>query len=163
MTWSELKKIIDEVKERFGEAVVDEVYDEPKIAKITVKMESIEEVARYLSRIGFDHVKSVTGIDLLKLREGGGNIIEVVYQLGSYSFESLRDSVLNLSVKLDRNNPEIPSLHKIWPSAEYHEREVYEMLGVRFRKHPNLRYLLLPEYWADIPPLRKDYKVPGRE
>lgn len=163
MTWPKLREIIDEVEERFSEAVVGGVYEEPKIAKIIVKVESVEEVARYLLRRGFDHVKSVTGIDLLKLREGGGKIIEVVYQLGSYSLEALRDSVLNLSVRLDRDNPETPSLHEVWPSAEYHEREVYEMLGVKFRKHPNLKPLLLPEYWADIPPLRKDYRVPGRE
>ena len=163
MPWEELRKIMDEVKERFGDAVEGEVYEEGKIAKLVVKSDNLLEVARHLLEKGFDHVKAVTGIDLVKLREGGGNLIEVVYQLGSYSVESLKDVILNLSIKLDRDDPKISSLCEVWPSAEYHEREVHEMLGVVFRGHPNLQHLLLPEYWMDIPPLRKDYRVAGRE
>jgi NADH-quinone oxidoreductase subunit C len=50
----------------------------------------------------------------------------------------------------------------VWPGAEYHERETFEMLGVKFDGHPDMRGILLPEDWNDIPPLRKDYKSPGR-
>ncbi|MEM3713080.1 MAG: NADH-quinone oxidoreductase subunit C, partial [Thermoproteota archaeon] len=68
-----------------------------------------------------------------------------------------------LSVKLDLEKPMVSSLFSIWPSVEYHEREVYDMLGVIFEGHPDLKRILLPEYWMDIPPLRKEYKIPGRE
>lgn len=158
-----MRKIIEEVKERFGDAVESEAYEEGKIAKIVVKPERVVEVAQFLSERGFDHVKSVTGIDLIELKEGGGDFIEVMYQLGSYSFKAFKDVILNVSIKLDRGEPRTPSLCDVWPSAEYHEREVYEMFGVVFEGHPNLKHLLLPEYWMDIPPLRKDYKVPGRD
>lgn len=162
MTWEKLKEVLDNVSKRFGDSV-SAVMEEGKIAKLVVEAGKLVEVAEYLRDLGFDHVKAVTGIDLVKLKKGGGNLIEVSYQLGSYTVEELRDSVLNLSVKVDRDNPQSPSLYKVWPSVEYHEREVYEMLGVKFQGHPDLRRLLLPEYWMDIPPLRKDYKVPGRD
>ena len=162
MTWEKLKEVLDNVSKRFGDSV-SAVVEEGKIAKLVVEAGKLVEVAEHLRDLGFDHVKAVTGIDLVKLRKGGGNLIEVSYQLGSYTVEELRDSILNLSVKVDRDNPQSPSLYKVWPSVEYHEREVYEMLGVKFQGHPDLRRLLLPEYWMDIPPLRKDYKVPGRD
>lgn len=164
MTWETLRKIMDDVKERFGEKVEAERYEEGKIAKLLVKLDAITQVAEYLkNEKGFDHAKGVTGIDLVKLREGGGPYIEVSYQLGSFKVEELRDVILNLATRLSRENPRMPSLYKVWPSVEYHEREVYEMLGVTFEGHPNLKRLLLPEYWMDTPPLRKDYRVPGRE
>lgn len=164
MTWEALRKIMDDVKERFREKVEAEIYEEEKIAKLLIKPESILEVAKYLrDEKGFDHAKGVTGIDLVKLKEGGGPYIEVSYQLGSIDVEELRDVILNLSTRLSRDDPRMPSLYSVWPSVEYHEREVYEMLGVIFEGHPRLRRLLLSEYWMDIPPLRKDYRVPGRE
>jgi NADH-quinone oxidoreductase subunit C len=67
-----------------------------------------------------------------------------------------------LSTKLDKANPRMPSLNDVWPSCEYHEREVYEMFGVVFEGHPDLRRLLLPEYWMDMPPMLKEYEPPGR-
>lgn len=164
MTWEALRKIMDDVKERFAEKVEAELYEEGKIAKLLVRPESILDVAKYLrDEKGFDHAKGVTGIDLVKLKEGGGPYIEVSYQLGSIDVEELRDVILNLSTRLSRDDPRMPSLYSVWPSVEYHEREVYEMLGVIFEGHPRLRRLLLSEYWMDIPPLRKDYRVPGRE
>ncbi|MEM2017384.1 MAG: NADH-quinone oxidoreductase subunit C, partial [Nitrososphaerota archaeon] len=141
-----------------------EVFLEKKIAKVIVKKEALVEVARYLKdRHGFDHVKGVTGVDLSRLKEGGGPFIEVIYHLGSLGDQELADSILNLSVKLDLEKPMVSSLFSIWPSVEYHEREVYDMLGVIFEGHPDLKRILLPEYWMDIPPLRKEYKIPGRE
>jgi NADH-quinone oxidoreductase subunit C len=164
MTWEKLRKIIDDVKEKFGEYLVREVYVEGKIAKIVVKKESIVEVARYLRDTHrFDHVKGVTGVDLSRLREGGGPYIEVLYHLGSLEDQELDDVILNVSVILDIENPTVSSLYSIWPSVEFHEREVYDMLGVIFNDHPKLERILLPEHWMDIPPLRKEYKVPGRE
>ncbi len=164
MTWQKLREIIDDVKEKFQENVEREIYVEKKIAKIIVKKESIIEVARYLRDTHrFDHVKGVTGVDLSRLKEGGGPYIELLYHLGSLEDQELDDVILNLSVMLDIENPIVSSLCSIWPSVELHEREVYDMLGVIFNGHPKLERILLPEYWMDIPPLRKEYKVPGRE
>ena len=159
---SPLAGIVESVRQKFGDSVKEVVYDVRKIVKIVVDVSVVEDVARYLrDNFGIDHVKAVTGVDLVKLAKKE-NSIEVIYQLGSYSRQELRRYTLNLSVKLDRDNPEMPSLYGVWPSCEYHERETYEMLGVTFKGHPNLTRLLLPEFWADKPPLRKDYEPPGR-
>ena len=80
------------------------------------------------------------------------NIIEVVYIF--YSWES-RDKV-TIRVKLDRDKPEIDTISDIFKTAEWHERETYEMFGVKFLNHPDLRPLLLPE--GIEMPLRKDFK-----
>ena len=69
---------------------------------------------------------------------------------------------LAVAARLPRDSPVMPSLVEVWPGAEYHERETFEMLGVTFAGHPDLRGILLPEDWADIPPLRKDFRSPGR-
>jgi len=62
--------------------------------------------------------------------------------------------------KLDRNNPEIETVSHIWRTAEFHEREVYELFGVTFLNHPDLRLLILPDGWEGKFPLRKDFEDP---
>lgn len=62
--------------------------------------------------------------------------------------------------KLDRNKPEIETVSNIWRTAEFHEREVYEMFGVNFLNHPDLRLLILPDGWEGKNPLRKDFEDP---
>lgn len=67
---------------------------------------------------------------------------------------------LVVKVKLDRNQPEIQTVSHIWRTAEFLEREVYEMFGVNFLNHPDLRLLILPDGWEGKNPLRKDYEDP---
>ena len=62
--------------------------------------------------------------------------------------------------KLDRNDPEIETVSHIWRTADFHEREVYEMFGVNFLNHPDLRLLILPDGWEGKNPLRKDFEDP---
>ncbi len=62
--------------------------------------------------------------------------------------------------KLDRNNPEIETVSKIWRTAEFNEREVYEMFGVNFLNHPDLRLLILPDGWEGKKPMLKDFEDP---
>jgi NADH:ubiquinone oxidoreductase subunit C len=61
---------------------------------------------------------------------------------------------------LDRNQPAIASVSLIWRTAEFHEREAYELFGVSFKGHPDLRLLILPEGWEGKNPLRKDFEDP---
>lgn len=125
----------------------------------------IIEAAESVRDIGFDHAESVTGVDY---PEDGQ--IEVVYHLGSYTNPELGRQVLELSTRAPREeNPrpghdstKLPSLRDIFYSVEFGERECFEMLGVYFEGHPDNRRLLLPEDWADLPPLRKDFKIKGR-
>jgi len=93
-----------------------------------------------------------------------------VYHLGSYTDTSLDKKILALATRTPReDNPrpgndstKLPSLRDVFPSVSFHERECFEMLGVYFDGHPDNRRLLLPEDWADMPPLRKDLRIKGR-
>lgn len=67
---------------------------------------------------------------------------------------------LVVKAKLDRTNPEIETVSHIWRTAEFHEREVYEMFGVRFLNHPDLRLLILPDGWEGKKPMLKDFEDP---
>jgi len=80
--------------------------------------------------------------------------LTMVYHLESTQFRHQ----LVVKVQLDRNNPEIETVSSIWKTAEFHEREVYEMFGVNFLNHPDLRLLILPEGWEGKYPLRKDFE-----
>jgi NADH-quinone oxidoreductase subunit C len=82
--------------------------------------------------------------------------LTMVYHLSSTRF---RHNMV-IKIKLDRNNPEIESVNSIWRTAEFHEREVYEMFGVNFLNHPDLRLLILPDGWEGKNPMRKDFEDP---
>lgn len=80
----------------------------------------------------------------------------MVYHISSTRFRHN----LVVKVKLDRANPEVDTVSDIWRTAEFHEREVYEMFGVNFLRHPDLRLLILPDGWEGKNPLRKDFDDP---
>jgi NADH-quinone oxidoreductase subunit C len=81
---------------------------------------------------------------------------EVVYQL----FSTSKKKYLRLKVKLQGDDPNIDSLVPIWPGANFFEREVFDLFGVRFDEHPNLTRIMMPNDWEGHP-LRKDYPVEG--
>jgi len=81
---------------------------------------------------------------------------EVVYHLLSHA----RKERVRLKVRLNGDSPAVESLTSVWPGANYFEREVFDLFGVRFTGHPNLRRILMPEDWEGHP-LRKDYPVEG--
>jgi NADH-quinone oxidoreductase subunit C len=82
-------------------------------------------------------------------------IFELNYLLARHS-----DSKIKLvRTKISRERPEVPSICKIFPSAEWEEREAYDMFGIVFTGHPDLRRILLPEDWPFSPPLRKDFVI----
>jgi NADH:ubiquinone oxidoreductase subunit C len=151
------KGLADEIRKKFGD-LVKVVFVKPLRIKIQVEPHNIVEVATFLrDSMGFDHAESVAGTDYPK-----DNQIEVVYHLGSYSREDLGAHILWLTARTDRDDARLPTLINVYKSVEYHERECYEMLGVYFEGHPRNERFLLPEDWADIPPLRKDFRIKGR-
>lgn len=148
--------LADEIAGRFPSAKID--YVRPKRVKATIPPDKIKVVALYLrDTLGFDHLNLVGGTDYPQQKE-----FEVIYFVGSISTPGQQDLVIQLAERVDRESPRVPSLTEVWGAAEYHERETFEMLGIVFEGHPDLRRLLLPEDWNDIPPLRKDYVSPGR-
>ncbi|MGI0048581.1 MAG: NADH-quinone oxidoreductase subunit C [Nitrososphaera sp.] len=151
------KGLAEEIKKQFGESIKI-VFIKPLRIKIQAEPHNIVEVATFLrDRMGFDHAESAGGTDYPK-----DNQIEVIYHLGSYTREDLAAHVLALAARTSRDDARLPTLINVYKSVEYHERETFEMLGVYFEGHPRNERFLLPEDWADIPPLRKDFRIKGR-
>jgi NADH:ubiquinone oxidoreductase subunit C len=151
------KGLVEQIRGKFGD-LVKVVFIKPLRMKILVEPQDIVGVASFLrDSMGFDHAESVGGTDYPK-----DNQIEVIYHLGSYTREELAAHILWLTTRTDRDDARLPTLINVYKSVEYHERECYEMLGVYFEGHPRNERFLLPEDWADIPPLRKDFRIKGR-
>ena len=107
------------------------------------------EILRNKSELNFDYLFCQTCVDWK-------THLTMVYHLESTRY---RHQVV-LKIQLDRNKPEIETLSHIWRTAEFHEREIYEMFGVNFLNHPDLRLLILPDGWEGKNPLRKDFEDP---
>jgi NADH-quinone oxidoreductase subunit C len=122
-----------------------------KLTQLTVPAKELVSICDLLWRdpqTYFDSLSCVTAIDL------GPEVgqMEVIYTLYSIPFHV----TLHLKVLIDRDKPEVPSLSGIWKTADWHEREAFDLLGVQFVGHPNLTRILLPADWQGHP-LRKDY------
>jgi NADH:ubiquinone oxidoreductase subunit C len=151
------KGIIKRLVNEFGKKI-NVIYIRPLRMKIVVDSTDIASVAIFLrDNLGFDHAESVAGTDYPK-----DNQIEVIYHLGSYGTQELEAHIMALTTRTSRDDARLPSLINIFRSVEYHERETYEMLGVYFEGHPRNDRFLLPEDWADIPPLRREFRIKGR-
>lgn len=151
----EIGQIIAVIKEKLPEAVVEEVLDggDPFVV---VKAEQWGETARLCrddSRLGFDLLSCISGVDYPEREEGPE--IEVVYHLDS----TVNHHGLTIKVKLPRSDPRVASVEEIWRTADWHERETYDLVGVVFEGHHNLVRILCAEDWVGHP-LRKDYESP---
>lgn len=157
--------------EKFGAEIVG---SEPKKATdswIQVAAESIVDVGRFLkddSRLSFDHLNDLCGVDYLEPdpkkapKFGHEPHVEVVYHLTSMKYHHLLK--LKVSVPRWKNDvpgqlPVVPSVSGVWGIANWHERETYDLVGIDFAGHPNLRRILCPEDWVGHA-LRKDYEFP---
>lgn len=117
--------------------------------------EQIVPLCRFLkSEQGFVRLSAVTAVDRFPMEPR----FEVLYLL--HSIEPSRR--LRLKCRLKGEQPEIDSVTCVWRSANWYEREVFDLFGVRVRNHPNLRRILMPEDWKGHP-LRKDYPVTGEK
>jgi NADH-quinone oxidoreductase subunit C len=123
---------------------------------LEIRAEQLLEVARVLVAppTSFRLLSDVTCVDF---PDAPGRF-RLAYQL--YSLES--GARLRLRVWAGAENPEVDSVTSVWPTANWHEREVYDLMGVRFRGHPDLARIMMPDDW-DGHPLRKDYPLGGEE
>ncbi|MGC3997309.1 MAG: NADH-quinone oxidoreductase subunit C [Anaeromyxobacter sp.] len=150
MTTQELH---DRLRARFGEAVgpLTEAKVDPWCL---VARDRLVEVCRFLKQepgLELDFLEDLTAVDWPKR-----SVIEVVYHLLSYRHRH----GLVLKVEADRAAPVVPTVQGVWKAANWHEREVYDLFGVDFPGHPDLRRILLPDDWEGHP-LRKDYQEAG--
>jgi NADH-quinone oxidoreductase subunit C len=117
---------------------------------VEVKRENLLDFCKFLKEHGFDHLSCVLGVDMKEY-------LEVVYHVWSY----IDRRMISIKVKLPYDDPVVDSVTSIWKSADWHERETYDMFGIVFRNHPNLKRILLPDDFEGHP-LRKDFKVEER-
>jgi len=155
MTHTEIQSLLTK---QFGDAVVLATIDNATPRGLLIAAESLEDVCLFLrdhEQTYFDSLSCLTAID--NGEEAG--TMEVNYNLYSIPF----NVQLLLRVQVARNKdgedlPVVPTVSSIWRTAEWHEREAFDLVGIRFEGHPDLRRILLPTDWQGYP-LRKDYST----
>ena len=150
------KAVLDALSQRFPSAVHDP-YSHRGDEAIFVAPAAVVEVATYLKHDPTMDMKlllSVTAVDYL----GQTQRFEVVYHLTSLTHHHR----VRLRAKVPETPAEIPSVSGVWRTANWWERHVFDMYGIRFTGHPDLRRLYMPETWEGYP-LRKDYPLRGRQ
>jgi NADH-quinone oxidoreductase subunit C len=150
------KAVIDRFSEEpavkaLGELVTSAKYDREELS-ITVAAESIVVSCEALRSAGYNFMEDVTAVDWYPSEPR----FQVVYHFLSHSLKRR----IRLIVRLDSNNASVDSITPTWPAANFYEREVFDLFGIDFPGHPNLRRIMMPEDWNGHP-LRKDYPVEG--
>ena len=139
------EEILAQIKNRFPDAVVN--VPEAKDFTIVLRPDSLMDVATYLrDEAGMDFLSSVASVDY-------EDRFEVVYHLGAVA---RKGGHLVLKVGLPKDDPSVPSLTPLWPGVEFQECEVYDLMGIRFVGHPDLRRIMMWEGYEGHP-LRKDF------
>ena len=164
------EEFLDRLKQKFGERVRGANF-EALDPWVEASPEGVVEVCRYLRDepdLRFNFLNSITVVDYFEpdpkkaAKTGWEPHLEVVYHLWSLPNKvSLVVKVMLPRWKDDKAGelPEVPTVSGVWSTADWHEREAYDLSGVRFTGHPNLRRILCPEDWVGHP-LRKDYEMP---
>jgi NAD(P)H-quinone oxidoreductase subunit J len=111
-------------------------------------------IATALYAYGFNYLQCQCGYD-----SGPGGDLVSVYHLIKMSDDADRPDEVRLKVFLPREDPKVPSVYWIWKSADFQERESFDMYGIVYEGHPNLKRIMMPEDWVGWP-LRKDYVSP---
>ncbi len=152
-------KTVDLARAKFGEAVL-EVIEHRGETTIVLPPDKIPAVARFLrdhAALRYNFMADLTAVDWLE-REPR---YDVIYHLMSTETRA----VLRLKTRVGQpgeDHPAVPTVSAIWPAANWYEREVYDLFGITFTGHPDLRRIVMPEDWTSYP-LRKDYPLTGVE
>ncbi len=149
----EPKEIAELIKGKFASEVKDVVEFRGQVS-VTVKKERILEIMNYLHKtpeLYFDYLADLCGVDYMGKKEIR---FEVVYNLLSIKYNKM----IRIKAEVPEDDCSIDSVVGIWAGANWHERECYDMFGISFKGHPDLRRILMPEDW-DGYPLRKDYPL----
>ena len=141
------EEILGEIKERLGSKIVDVFEKNPRRIFVEVKPEDIREVTKVMFADMGARFQIASGVD-------APAAIEILY---NWAFDTL-DCLVIVKVKLDKNNPVIDSCASVCVATEWIEREMWELLGITFKGHPDMRHLLLLDDWPEGKyPLRRDY------
>jgi NADH-quinone oxidoreductase subunit C len=147
---------VRELRRQFGDAVVDVVRFRDETT-IHVRSDLLRDVCAFLRdhpQMGFSFLTDVTAVDMLRLRtEPRFDVVALLYSISHR---------VRLRIKAGTNDGDpVPSLVPLWNGANWLEREVYDMFGIVFDGHPNLKRMLLADDWDEGFPLRKDYPLRG--
>jgi len=150
----EPKAIVEKLTAQFGDKITASNLEVPQPFAV-VAASAIAEIGAFLKddrETQMDNLMCLAAVDYPKETPPR---MEVVYHLYSYRF----DQLFVLKVHLPREDPSVPSVEQIWGVANWHEREAYDMFGIRFDGHSDMRRILLPDDWEGYP-LRKDWVDP---
>jgi len=145
---SKEEALIEELKSLFKDKIKEAKIQRSRRVFITVPKENYKEIIEYFAKNkGVTHISTITGVDV-------GKEIEVLPHLFGVGME------ITVKTSVPKDNPELDSLSDIFPASIFYEREVHDLLGVKFKGNPNLKRLLLPDDWPEgVYPLRKEFKV----
>jgi NADH-quinone oxidoreductase subunit C len=133
------------------EALADAKFDRDELT-LTIAPEAVCGAAAAVQAAGYNFLDDLTAVDWFP----SSPRFQVSYHILSHSYKEY----IRLRVLLDGANPSIETMTSVWPSANFYEREVFDLFGIQFEGHPNLRRILMPDEWEGYP-LRKDYPVEG--
>ena len=133
------------------EALADAKFDRGELT-LTIQPERIAAAAATVLAAGYNFLEDLTAVDWFPLSPR--------FQVSYHILSHLNKEHIRLRVLLEGSDPAVDSLTSVWPSANYYEREVFDLFGIRFEGHPNLRRIMMPDEWEGHP-LRKDYPVEG--
>lgn len=152
-------KITDRIAEKFGNSII-ESFENYGIETVTIKKESFIDIVKFLKdELDFDFLMDLTCVDYLNYPER--NLKERFEMV--YNFYSLKHNKrLIIKVPVDETNAYIDSLYDFYKTADWYEREVYDMFGIVFKGHPDLRRILMYDEFVGHP-LRKDYPFKKRQ
>jgi NADH-quinone oxidoreductase subunit C len=134
-----------------AEALSDARFDRGELT-LTIARERIRAACKALQQAGYNFFEDLTAVDWFP----SSPRFQLSYQLLSHSCKEH----IRLRVMLDEADPTVDSIVPVWPSADFYEREVFDLFGIRFEGHPNLRRIMMPDDWKGHP-MRKDYPVEG--
>ncbi len=168
MTVAEIAELLEQ---QFGSAITG-THLTALDPSVTVDPAKLVEVCKFLRddpRLKFELLNDITGVDYLEPdakkapKFGFDPHLEVLYHLSSFTYPGRRFT-MKLTLprwKHDKPGelPELPSVASVWRTADWHEREIYDLVGIRFTNHPDLRRILLADDWIGHP-LRKDFEYP---
>ncbi len=161
------EEIFNILKEKFNDSVL-EFQQVPVEPVIIIEPSAIKKVCSFLRKseeLKFDTLMVLSGVDdangeKIQNEDGStsinGGTLSIYYHLHSIE---INHKVL-LKVSLSRENPVTESVESVWKTADWHEREAFDMFGIKFLNHPNLTRILMPDDWEAGYPLRKDYRNP---
>lgn len=147
-----LQKTVDSLSENYSESLI-EVYQSSGDTFIRIEADSLLEVTRHLKEnLHYVYLSDIFAIDRYTSKER----FEVVYNLLSLKTQAR----FFLKVRCEEEHPQLDSVVSVWKSAGWNEREVYDMFGIHFHNHPDLRRIYMPEDF-DYFPLRKEFPLLG--